>query len=206
MDDAILQRISRIYAAIGDIEENDPNKLRATVVRTDKIKAVFQDFLGGFSDDDLSNYAHTVIHNIANLRDHLIRWAAHNGHDKTKVDQTVDNSLDIQIVIDLSNNDKHGYPPRDGGHSGKCPQLVDINRVMKLQTQAKKYSTIGMTLGADGVPKFFGDGTAKAIITGDVVDNDKNHIGDWYEIVTKAVEAWEQLVTDFGLFSITNGT
>ena len=206
MDDAILQRISRIYAAIGDIEENDPNKLRATVVRTDKIKAVFQDFLGGFSDDDLSNYAHTVIHNIANLRDHLIRWAAHNGHDKTKVDQTVDNSLDIQIVIDLSNNDKHGYPPRDGGHSGKCPQLVDINRVMKLQTQAKKDSTIGMTLGADGFPKFFGDGTAKAIITGDIVDNDKNHIGDWYEIVTKAVEAWEQLVTDFGLFSITNGT
>lgn len=206
MDDAILQRISRIYAAIGDIEEDDPNKLRATVVQTDKIKAIFQDFRGGLSDYDLSNCAHTVIHNIADLRNHLIRWATHNGHDKTKVDQTVDNSLNIQIVIDLSNNDKHGYPPRDGGHSGKCPQVVNITRVMKLQPQTKKGSTIRMTLGAGGATKCFGDGTAKAIITGDVVDNDKNHIGDLYEIVTKAVEAWEQLVADFGLFSITNGT
>lgn len=206
MDDVILQRISRIYAAIGAIEEDDPNKLRATVVQTDKIKYVFQDFRGGFSDDDLSNYAHTVINNIANLRDHLRRWAAHNGHDKTKVDQTVDNSLDLQIIKDLSNNDKHGYPPRDGGHSGKCPQLVDINRVMQLQTQAKNDSTIGMTLGAGGVPKFFGDGTAKAIITGDVVDNDNNRIGDLHEIATKAVEAWEQLLADFGLIDIANGT
>ena len=199
MDDAILQRISRIYAAIGAVEEDDPNKLRATVVQTDKIKAVFQDFREGFSDDDLSNYAHSVIHNIANLRDHLRRWAAHNGQDKTKVDQTIDNSLDLQIIRDLSNNDKHGYPPRDGGHSGKCPQLIEINRVMQLQTQATKGSTIGMTLGAGGVLRFFGDGTAKAVITGDVVDNDKNSIGDLYDIANKAIEAWEQLLADFGI-------
>ncbi len=206
MDDAILQRISRIYAAIGDIEEDDPNKLRATVVQTDKMKVVLQDFREGFSDDELTNYAHTVIHNIANLRDHLSRWAAHNGHDKTKVDKIVDNSLNLQIIIDLSNNDKHGYPPRKRGHSGKCPQLVNINRVMQLKTQAKRGSTIGMTLGAGGVPRFFGDGTAKAIITGDVVDNDNNRIGDLHEIATKAVEAWEQLLADFGLIDITNGT
>lgn len=201
--DTILQRINRIYAAIGAIEENDPKKLRATVIQTDKIKAVFQDFRGSFSDDDLSNYAHTVIHNIANLQDHLRRWAAHNGHEKTKVDQIVANSLDLQIIKDLSDNDKHGYPRRDGGYSGKYPQLVNINRVMQLKTQAKKGSTSGMTLGTDGVPKFFGDGTAKAIITGDVVNNNNNRIGDLHEIATKAVEAWEQLLADFGLIDIT---
>jgi hypothetical protein len=90
MDDAIRQRISRIYAAIGAIEEADPNKLKATVIQTDKIKAVFQDFRGGLSDDELSNQAHTVIHTIANLRDHLRRWAAQNSQDKAKVDETVD--------------------------------------------------------------------------------------------------------------------
>jgi len=79
------------------------------------------------------------------------------------------------------------------------PQLVDINRVMQLQTQAKKGSTIGMTLGTGGVPKFFGDGTAMAIIIGDVVDKDKNPIGNLHEIATKAVKAWEQLFADFGL-------
>lgn len=205
MDDTILQRIRRIYDSIGDIEEYDPNKLRATVIQNEKIKAIFQDFRGDFSNGDLSNYAHMVLHNLANLQDNLRRWAAHNGHDKTKVDQAVNNSFDLQIIKDLSNNDKHGYPPRDRGHSGKCPKLVAINRVMQLKTQAKKDSAIGMTLSAQGIPKIFGDGTARAIITGDVVDNGNNRIGDFYEIANRAVEAWEQLLDDFGLNIVSNG-
>lgn len=201
MDDAILQRINRIYAGIGAIEEDDPNKLRATVIQTEKFMIMEQDFRGGLSDDELLNQAYTVIHNIANLRNHLLRWAVQNGHDKRKVDQAVKNCLELQIIKDLSNNDKHGYPPRDGGHSGKCPQLVEINRVMRLQTQAKKGSRVGMTLGPGGLPRFIGDGTAKAVVTGDVVDSDNNRVGDLYDIVNKAVEAWEDLLRKFGLVS-----
>jgi hypothetical protein len=206
MDDAIRQRISRICAAIGAIEETDPQKLRATVIQTERINAVFQDFRGGLSDDELSNQAHTVIHNIANLRDHLRRWAAQNGKDKAKVDQTVDNCFDLQIIEDLSNNDKHGYPPRGSGRSGKCPQLVGIDRVMRLQTQAKKGSMIAMTIGAGGVPIFIGDGSAKAVVTAEILDSARNRIGDLYEIATKAVEAWERLLVDFGLIAVSSNT
>ncbi len=206
MDNVILQRISRIYAAIGVIEESDPNKLKATVIQTDKITYVFQDFRGGFSDDDLSNQAHTVIHNIANLRDHLRKWAKRNSKDKTKVDQTVNNCLELQIIMDLSNNDKHGFPLRDGGHSKKCPQLIEINRVMRMQTQAKEDSMIGMTVGVDGVPRFMGDGIAKAVVTADVVDNKNNRIGDLYGIANTAIEAWEKLLAEFGLVHVRNGT
>lgn len=199
MDDVILQRINRIYAAFGEIEEDDPQKLKATVIQTDKIQAIFQDFRAGLGDDDLSNQAHSVIHNIANLRDHLRRWASRHGQDKNKVDEAIDDCPELQLIRDLSNNDKHGYPPRDGGHSGRSPQLVAIDRIMRLQTQAKKGSTIAMTVGADGVPKFIGDGTAKAVVTGDVVDNNNEKIGDLYDIVNKAVKAWEVLLVEFGL-------
>lgn len=204
MDDAILQRINRIYAGISAIEEDDPNKLRATVIQTEKFTGMFQDFRGGLSDEELLNQAHTVINNIANLRDHLRRWAAQNGHDKGKVDQAIDNCCELQIIRDLSNNDKHGYSRRGRSYSGKCPQLIGINRVMSLRTQAKKGSVIAMTIGRDGVPKFIGDGTANAVVTGDVIDNDNNRIGDLHNIVNKAVEAWENLLADFGLISSTN--
>lgn len=205
MDDGIRQRIKRIYAAIGAAEETDPNKLKATIIQTNKVKVIWQDFRGDLSNEDLSNYAHTLIQNIANLRDNLERWAAQNGRDKSKVEQTFQNSFDLQIMQDLSNNDKHGYPP-DRSYSGKYPKLVNINRVMQFQPQAKKGSTIAMTVGAGGVPKFFGDGTAKAIITGDVVDNNNNRIGDLREIVRKALEAWEELLADFGLVPPRNKT
>lgn len=205
MNEAILQRISRIYAAIGAIEEHDPSKLKTTVIQTDRERLVWQDFRSGFSDDELLNQAHIVVHNIANLGDHLRRWAVHNGHDKAKVDQTIDNCLELQIIKDLSNNDKHGYPPRDGGHSRKYPQVIEINRVMRLQTRGKKGSMIGITIGRGGIPKFIGDGTAKAVVTGDVVDNNNNRIGDLYNIANKAVEAWENLLAGLGLRATTNG-
>lgn len=206
MDDAIRERISRIYAAIGAIEEDDPNKLKAPVIQTDKIRGVFQDFRGGFSDEDLSNQAHIVIHNIANLHDHLRRWAAHNDEEKSKVDQAVRDCRELRIIKDLSNNDKHGYPPRERSHSGQCPQLIEIKRMLLLQTQAKKGSMVGMTLGADGKSKFIGDGTPKVVVTGDVVDNDNNRIGDLYDIASKAVKAWGDLLADFGLIAGANGT
>jgi hypothetical protein len=205
MDDIILQRISRIYSAIGAIEESDPKKLKATVIQNDKFNAVIQDFRGGFSDDELSNQAHSVIHNIANLRDNLRRWAAKNGHDKNKIDRTVNSSFELQVIQDLSDNDKHGYPPRNGGDSKRSPELTGINRVMRLETQGKKGSMIAMTIGADGVPRFRGDGTAKAVVTGDVVDNTNGRIGDLYEIATKAVEAWERLLVDLGLIAVQSG-
>ena len=206
MDDVILLRINRIYAAIGEIEEDDPQKLKATVIQTDKIQAIFQDFRAGLGDDDLLNQAYSVIHNIANLRDHLRRWASRHGQDKKKVDEAVDGCPELQIIKDLSNNDKHGYPPRDGGNSGRSPQLVEINRVMRLQTQARKGSSVVMTIGAGGVPKFIGDGTGKAVVTGDVVDNNNEKIGDLYDIVSKAVEAWEVLLAEFGLIATLNDT
>ena len=205
MNDDILARISRMYAAIGAIEEEDPTNLKATVILTDSIKHIFQDFRGGLSDADLSNQAHTVIYNVSHFEYHLKKWAAHNGRDQAKVDQALDNSHDLQIIKELSNNDKHGYPPHRS-RSGKYPQLKDINRVMKLQTQAKKGSMIAITIGAGGVPRFSGNGTAKAVVTVDVVDKENNRIGDLYDIATKAIEAWEQLLSDFGLIPPTNGT
>jgi hypothetical protein len=205
MNDAILQRISRIYAAIDSIEEDDPHKLKATVIQTEEIKAVIQDFRGDFSDADLSNLVHSVIHNIANLRDHLRRWASHHDQNNNKVEQAIDSCPELQMIIDLSNNDKHGYPPRDGGRSGQCPQLLAINRVMRLHTRAEKGSGIGITIDSNGVPRFIGDGTARAVITGDVADNEGNRIGDLYDTVDKAVEAWETLLADFGLLATTDG-
>ncbi len=202
MDDSILQRISRIYAAVGAIEETSPQNLKAKVLQTDKLIAVVQDFRGGQSDGQLSNQAHSVIHNIANLRDHLRKWAVQAGRSSAAVDSTIDRCFELQIIRDLSNNDKHGYPPRNGGASKRLPQLVEINRVLRLQLQANQSSAIGMTMGAGGMPRFHGDGVAKAVVTGEVQDEGGNAIGDLYEITLKALSAWEVLLADFGLLEV----
>lgn len=203
MDD-IHQRIGRIYSAIEVAQESDPQKLRGKFVQTEKFFGMFHDFRGGLSDEELSNQAYSVIHNIANLKDNLKRWASKNGQSKDRVDQVIANCFELQVMIDLSNYDKHGPPRKGESRSGRCPRLVSINRVMQLQTQPKAGSVIAMTIGADGLPKFMGDGIAKAVVTGDVVDDSNAIIGELHEMTLKAVTALESLLVDFALLSAKN--
>jgi len=131
--DELMGRVRRIYAAIDAVQEFDLAKVPSRVISTSQVQGVMQDFRGGMSEEEIANSAYALIHNIANLRDHLRRWAAKNGKDKGKVDATFAASLELRILQDLSNNDKHG-PPRDDGNSGLAPTLQEINREMRLAT------------------------------------------------------------------------
>lgn len=197
MDDQLKLRTSRIYAAINAAEEVDLSKLTGEVVETDKFVGVWNDFTGGLSDAELSNFAHSLIHNIANLPDHIRRWAARNTKDKGKVDEAFDQSFALRVITDLSNNDKHGDKTRAGeyGHSGKRPTLVEINRVLQM-TPTPGGSGLAMTLNRDGTPKLIGAGSAKAIITGSIIDKDNNRIGELNQIAHEAVAALESLLEE----------
>ena len=149
--DELLTRIRRIYASINALREFDMGKLPAKVIQNDRVVGVLQDFSGGLSEEDIANLAFVVIHNIANLQDHLRQWAARNGKDKTEVDATFNASQYLQLIHDLSNNDKHGYPPHGGGRSGLAPMLINLRRQMQLTTKAQPGSSVVMTLGPGGV-------------------------------------------------------
>lgn len=86
MDEELQNRIRRIYAATGDTAEIDISKFRPQYCSSEECVFVFQDFRGGLSDEQISNIAHSAIHNLANLKDHLRRWAALSGHDPKKID------------------------------------------------------------------------------------------------------------------------
>ena len=69
--DELLNRLYRIYAAVGASTEFDMAKLPGRIIRDEKVVGVFQDFSGGLTEHELSNAAQSVIHNIASLHDHL---------------------------------------------------------------------------------------------------------------------------------------
>jgi len=199
-NDELLNRIDRIYASVDATQEFDMTKLPGIVWQQQGGVGFYQDFRGGLSQAEIQNIAYSLIHNIANLKDHLRRWARQNGTDPATIDQAIGASNALNIIIDLSNNDKHGYPPRDGGYSGVAPQVSGINRVMRLSTGVEAGSSIAMTFNADGTPKIVSrGGSAKAVITGTVIDKDGNKLGDLDEFDQDAVEALEKLLADLGV-------
>ena len=196
--DELVERLHRIYAAVSETVEGDLAKFPPKVISDEKGFSMYQDFLGGLSDSQISNYVYGLVHNIANLPDHLKRWARKNGHDSDCVDQVFYKSEDFKLIKDLSNNDKHGYPPRDGGYSGISPQLVDVSRIFRAKTQARPGSFVGITLTSSG-PKQIGDGASLVIITGNIVDGNGVVVGDCQNVCLNAIAIGEQEMKMWGV-------
>lgn len=56
-----------------------------------------------------------------------------------------------------------------------------------------------LTFNNQGIPQVSGSGTARVIITGDIVDATGQIIGDLNNVTYQASAAWEGLLSDFGI-------
>jgi hypothetical protein len=196
--DDLLMRVCRIYASIDAVQEFDLGKVPAKVVHTEQVFTLWQDFSGGLSQEEIVNTAYMLIHNIANLRDNLRRWAARNGKDKGKVDATFSASRELQIIQDLSNHDKHG-PDRTGGCSGVGPTLQEIGRIMRLSGGEAGSETLVVFGPAGPQVSSTGGSTAAIVITGPVVAKDGTPLGDLFDMELAAVQAWDNLLGEYGV-------
>ncbi len=193
----LVNRLRRIHAALDATVEVDLGKLEAKLIETEHGNSVYQDFSGGLSPEELENLAFSLIHNIANLHDHLRRWAARtDARKEDDIDDAFHKSLPLKIMKDLSNVDKHG-PPRNRGFSGLAPRLEGVRRSLRIT--AKPNKGVEITMGPRGTPQLTGEGSAKAILTGEVVDSDGNRIGELMGLATAAITAWETVARDLGL-------
>lgn len=197
--DKLNQRVKRIYAALAGVKEQDLAKFPPKVVDANGVVLVWQDFRGGASDADLSNAAHLLIHNIAHLEDHVRQWAKRSGVDTSEAQSALQGSRAFVIIKDLSNNDKHGYPPRDGGRSGISPRVEQFRRTLRLTTKPEKGSSVAVVLTPQGVRQVGGSGTSQVLITGDVVDGNGNKVGDLHDLASEAVEAIEASLRNLGI-------
>ena len=111
MDDDIHLRIKRIYASIDDAEETNFDIFEPLIIEKGDTLTIEQDFQGNLSEEELSNSAHSIIHNIANLYGHLKKWASKNDVNASKIDELFNSSYEIKLIQDLSNNDNTDTRP-----------------------------------------------------------------------------------------------
>ncbi|MEW6776443.1 MAG: hypothetical protein AB1405_09130 [Bdellovibrionota bacterium] len=199
MEPDIASRIRRIYSAIDATEDDEISEITVTrtFTRTDNKISVEENFRGGLKDEELSNHIHSLIHNIANLHDHLCRWATSKGHDKSIVTQAAEACFELQVIRDLSNNDKHGYPSGRKTKSGRKPKLGELRRPLEISAGGTASPSTVIKLGTDGTLKI--QGNAKVIMTADILDFDNQRIGDLRKFALVAVSTWENLLARLGL-------
>ena len=159
MNDPVAFRIARLYAGIGASVEREVQKLKANIYRSDKGVLIHQDFSAGMSTAEMANRLNDAIELLASFEYLLSQWLSDHGKEPTLANKHFRACTDLSLLHDLWNADKHPGG-RPGKYTGKVLHLERFHRQMKLQTQAEKGSTIGMTMATDGSPIIFGDGKA----------------------------------------------
>jgi hypothetical protein len=192
----LIAKIERLRASIGAAEDRDLSRVKATVTQTPSLISVRHDFSGGLTQAQIDNMAWGVIRAIADLKDHLNGWAAANGHPRNAGDVAVQSCIELALVVDLANFDKHGAHDRNGGQSSLFPELRNLRRGLRITTTAVPGAVAGMQLLPTGEIRTVGD--AAVTILGDVCLRDGRQIEIGY-VQQRAIEAWEKAFGQFGL-------
>ncbi len=81
---------------------------------------------GSSDNESLLNKVMIILHNLASLKDNLKNSLKKNGLSPQIVEEEIKNSVHLQVLIDIVNQDKHGSPLRNP-RSNMSPYISDLN-------------------------------------------------------------------------------
>lgn len=187
----ITQRLKRIYLSMSLSYDDKPNKY--VVIYKDQNGSEIGWGLSAEVDEErLANF-HTIIHNIASIKDHLKK--KFNG-----VEDLINSSQVLQLVIDLDNIDKHGIPLTRKPRSGKTPKI--INSIINLEVKkgdSLKFNEVVRPIEYNGdfimVRKFtYINIEGKVVFNADIVDEFDHKIISFQDLIQKSIYEWETFI------------
>lgn len=195
MTNTLDRKIQKIHAALGVMVSDHLTtaNVKPQITKTDTGFLFEMNFNQAASEIELENAATLLITNIASIKDHFKVWCENN-NVPFKGDELINHNLDVAIIHDLWNIDKHAKlrQPR----SGFLPILQELHRGMTLSAQ----STVDIPVNFSGQDsEVTTDGSFQFIITGQVVDENGEIRGDFTDICTKAIDSWLDLLKSSGV-------
>ena len=184
-------RLKRIYSAIGQQKKYGMEVL--TGMNTEIIKKPDDKgstiILSFGNNIVILNQIGSIISNLANLKDILKDCMEKQGKGKQLIEEEIDKSIALQLILDLSNQEKHGYPLAKKRRSKKDPLIKNIR------------SGMGPSDKPDSI-RYLGPGGSAAYnvmisIHADIVGSTGQHLFTLDELVNQAIKDWEKIIKMF---------
>ena len=186
----INNRLRRIYSSIDKSKKYGAEALLG--MRTEKIDKPDGKFGIKISFGDhteATNQILSVISLLADLKDILKNSMEMQGNNKQLIEDEINNSPALQVVLDLSNQEKHGYPLKHWRRSKKDPLIKNIRTGM------------GISDKPDNIRYSMNDGSAvynvMITINAEIVDSNGQHLYTLDELVGEAIDDWERIIRTY---------
>jgi len=183
-------RLGKIYSSVGEQFSYGYDALDTTHTEI-KDNCISISFFNPNDEPKVLNQINGVIANLANIKDCLKKKLEHRGDDPKVIENEIDNSLYLQIIIDLSNQEKHGYPLTKTRRSKKDPLIKNVGRALSTSNKP------------DNTRYEKGDGSAimnmMVMIRADITDSDGNILYRLDDLVANALNTWEQIIKKYNI-------
>lgn len=212
----IESRLKRIYVSIGLVSIQEHTELVSFSEEENRLgSSSVIVHLGPRDEDDKWASVENVITALGRLKDNLKNRMTSLGHDKQLVENEIDNNLVLQLVTDLDNAFKHGYPIRNS-RSKKNPRLTNLTSSIRVYGKSSSEKTIEQVLSdhqngtvtngfsitfdiENGTQNYKASDNTKLVIDADVVDESMNCIVELNDMIEDSVLKWEMFITRYKL-------
>jgi len=152
---------------------------------------------GAMEETEMIERIFSVINNIAGLKDHLKNKLESIGKNPKLVESMINGSKALSLVLDLWNQDKHGYPLKKTNRSNLSPQIVNVDQGLVISNSSNKAS-VSFTITEDSASYASSENAAIAI-SGEVVDDSGKFIISVENMFRRAIIDLESFLEAQGL-------
>jgi len=154
-------------------------------------KQVTISFSSPDEEPKILNQINNIIYNLSNIKDCLKKNIKKRGDDPKVIESEINNSINLQLVVDLANQEKHGYPLTKTRRSKKDPLIKNIGR------------SLGRSNKPDNIRVVRSDGAliqnAMTSITANITDSHGNFLCRLDDLVNNALKDWETIIKKYNI-------
>ena len=194
-------RLKRIYASIDRRFDSDIDRhvdISITDVNGSSNKFLEINFCKQNQGPSALNDIMTIIDNIAKLKDHLKNIMKSGNLNPDIVEKEIDGSLELSIIIDLANKDKHGDPLTKSNRSKRSPRIENLRSGLRVNGRGI-YKTPAITLDGRITGQSEKEGDCRVVLSADIVDEQGNVLTNLDLLIDSAMKKWEELIEKHGL-------
>lgn len=193
--DNIKNRMERVYLSISQCFDENIGKHINIKHKVDGKHWQTTVSFGEKNKAEIYNQIFIIVSHIAKLKDHLKNLYASKGGDVKLIENEIESSEYLKLVIDLDNKEKHGELKKS--RSGKYPYLDEIYRALSVRAGRQVQS------GSFSIDPFTGQFETKGdiviTITAEVKANDGTRICSLDELINKSMGKWEEIISKYNV-------
>jgi hypothetical protein len=183
-------RLGKIYASIGEQFSYGHAALDTTHTEI-KDNSISISFFNPIDESQVLNQINNIIANLANIKDCLKNRLERRGDNPKIIEDEINKSSHLQVILDLANQEKHGYPLTTTRRSGKDPLIKNVGRALSVSNKP------------DNIRYEKSDGSAimnaMVKIRADITDSQGNILFRLDDLVGNALDIWEQTIKKYNI-------